>query len=249
MRQEWCFSNMLSKILLSIFASLLGDIRTSQGGISDNIVSEHRHGVTMIYDCWNHYKAQPKTVPPVIYPLVRPDTNVLKLSPNSSPFEIKTQWNGITCAQLTFPKITVIAGKCINNRTRGRSWKGMELIVYCLRMRHLWGRKSNASNSIPLRLYMYPEWSAILLGRCKNIASDLIMDCDGLGGFLVGAWEWFQQSYIIVTPCLWSESMVFGLSRYIVRHFLLGPCKRLSNHSIRMFLHIKPNSGDTIWFS
>ena len=32
----------------------------------------------------------------------------------------------------------LLAGECINNRTRGRSRKRAELIVYCFKKRHLW---------------------------------------------------------------------------------------------------------------
>ena len=37
--------------------------------------------------------------------MIRPDTNVFKSSRNSTPFEIKTQWNGITYMQLTSLKV------------------------------------------------------------------------------------------------------------------------------------------------
>ena len=60
----------------------------------------------------------------------------------------------------------LLVGKCINNRTRGRSGKGAELIVYCFRKRHLWGSKLHAGYSIPLRFYL--GWSAFW-GRCQKI--------------------------------------------------------------------------------
>ena len=63
-----------------------------------------------------------------------------------------------------------LGGKCINNRTRGRSRKGAELLVYCFRMRHLVGSNLNAGYSIPLRF----ELSAIS-GRCQKIVSGLII--------------------------------------------------------------------------
>ena len=50
--------------------------------------------------------------------------------------------------------LRLLAGKCINNRKRGRSGKGAELIVYCFRKRHLWGSKLHAGYSIPLRFYL-----------------------------------------------------------------------------------------------
>ena len=36
--------------------------------------------------------------------MIRPDKNFLT-SPNSSPFEIKTQWNGISSMRITSPKV------------------------------------------------------------------------------------------------------------------------------------------------
>ena len=62
--------------------------------------------------------------------------------------------------------LRLLVGKCINNRTRGRSGKGAELIVYCFRKRHLWGSKLHAGYSIPLRFYL--GWSAFW-GRCQKI--------------------------------------------------------------------------------
>ena len=47
-----------------------------------------------------------------------------------------------------------LAGKCINNRTRGRSQKEAELIAYCFRRKHLCGSKLHAGYSIPLRFYL-----------------------------------------------------------------------------------------------
>ena len=58
-----------------------------------------------------------------------------------------------------------LAGKCINNCTRGRSRKRAELIVYYFRRRHLWGSKLHVGYSIHLRFYH--EWSAIW-GRCPK---------------------------------------------------------------------------------
>ena len=54
-----------------------------------------------------------------------------------------------------------LAGKCKNNRTRGRSRKRAELIVYCFRRSQLWGSnlKLHAGYSITLRFYL--EGSAV----------------------------------------------------------------------------------------
>ena len=97
--------------------------------------------------------------------------------------------------------LRLLDGKCINNRTRGRSGKGAELIVYCFRKRHLWGSKLHAGYSIPLRFYL----GALFGDDVKKFVSDLIIYSilyDRRGGFLGGALEWFQRSYIIVMPCL-----------------------------------------------
>ena len=96
-----------------------------------------------------------------------------------------------------------LARKCIKNRTRGRSRKGAELIVYCFKRRHLWGSKFHAGHSIPLRFYF--DWS-VVRRRCQKLRVRSYYNgymTDG-GGFLGGAWEWFRRSYIIVMPCLWS---------------------------------------------
>ena len=60
----------------------------------------------MIYDRWNHSKAPPKT-PPTGYKLIMisPGTNCLISPLNSAPFEIETQWTGITCMQLSSPNV------------------------------------------------------------------------------------------------------------------------------------------------
>ena len=69
-------------------------------------VQKHRHDVTMIYDRWNHSQDQPKKLPNLSYTHDdKTGRNFWTLSPNSAPFEIKTQWNGITCIQLTSPKV------------------------------------------------------------------------------------------------------------------------------------------------
>ena len=68
--------------------------------------------------------------------------------------------------------LRLLAGKCINNRTRGRSGKGAELIVYCFRKRHLWGSKLHAGYSIPLRFYL--GWSAFW-DDVKKFVSGLII--------------------------------------------------------------------------
>ena len=49
----------------------------------------------------------------------RADTTFFTLSQNSAPFEIKTQWNGITCMQLTSPKVPI--SKTIQLRLLPRS--------------------------------------------------------------------------------------------------------------------------------
>ena len=67
--------------------------------------------------------------------------------------------------------LRLLAGKCINDRTRGRSGKGAELIVYCFRKRHLLGSKLHAGYSIPLRFYL--GWSAFW-GRCQKFVTCLI---------------------------------------------------------------------------
>ena len=102
--------------------------------------------------------------------------------------------------------LRLLDGKCINNRKRGRSGKGAELIVYCFRKRHLWGSKVHAGFSIPLRFYL--GWSAFW-DDVKKIVSGLIILYDRRGGFLGGALEWFQRSYIIVMPRLLCNYVFF----------------------------------------
>ena len=99
-------------------------------------------------------------------------------------------------------------GKCINNRTKGRYRKGAKLIVYYSRKRHLWGSTLHAGNFIPLRFYL--GWSAFW-GRCKrnSCLALLVIILYDRGGFLGGALEWFQRSYIIVMPCLWLNLEVY----------------------------------------
>ena len=66
---------------------------------------------------------------------------------------------------------------------------------------HLWGSESHAVYSIRL---CFISDGALIWGRCQKVVSGLIIMgiYDRWGGFLVGAWEWFQGAYIIVTPCL-----------------------------------------------
>ena len=67
---------------------------------------KHRHGITMIYDRWNHSKAPPKKPPllsyNILYIIRSLNTNFLSIVPKKRS-KIKTQRNGITCMQLTSP--------------------------------------------------------------------------------------------------------------------------------------------------
>ena len=78
----------------------------------------HRHGITMIYDRWNHSKAPPKKPPLLPYNIheIRPDTNFLTSSTKSVPSKIKTQRSGITCMQLTSPEMPL--SKTIHDQLR-----------------------------------------------------------------------------------------------------------------------------------
>ena len=97
-----------------------------------------------------------------------------------------------------------LAGKCINNRTRGRSRKGAELIVHCYRRRHLWGSKLHVGYSFSLRLYV--EWSAIwgryqtICVRC-NVVNRPSLKNDPPGHFLLNIrWKWPLRSLKIDAP-------------------------------------------------
>ena len=71
----------------------------------------------MIYDRWNHSKAPPKKPLPLLsYNIIRPDQNFFTLSPKSTPSKINTQRNGITCMQLTSPKVPL--SKTIHDQFR-----------------------------------------------------------------------------------------------------------------------------------
>ena len=68
--------------------------------------SERRYGIIMLYDRWKHFQAPKRSRPTCHIPIIiKPDTNVFTSSPISAPLEIKTQWKGITCMQLTSPKM------------------------------------------------------------------------------------------------------------------------------------------------
>ena len=55
-----------------------------------------------------------------IHIMIRPDTNFVTSFPNSAQFDIKTQWNGITCMQLTSPKVP--PSKTIHDLLLRRFW-------------------------------------------------------------------------------------------------------------------------------
>ena len=70
-------------------------------------VFKHRHGVSSIYGRWSHSQGLPKSRPHLSYSHFNKVGHEFsfKSSQNSAPFEIKTQWNRITCMQLTSPKV------------------------------------------------------------------------------------------------------------------------------------------------
>ena len=90
----------------------------------------HRHGITMIYDRWNHSKAPPKKPPLLSYNIhvIRTDTNFLTSSPKSAPSKIKTQRNGITCMQLTSPKMPL--SKTIHDQLRPLPRSSSRVVIY-----------------------------------------------------------------------------------------------------------------------
>ena len=94
------------------------------------------------------------------------------------------------------------ANKCINNRTIRHD------------AMHLWGSTSHAVYSIPLCFYL--GWSAYL-ETMSNIRFWPYYNgyMTGGGGFLGWTWEWFQRSYIIVTSCLWYNSLIVLL--FVIR--------------------------------
>ena len=93
------------------------------------------------------------------------------------------------------------AEKCINNRTIRHGSKGgggAERIVYRFRKMHLLGSKLRAVYSISLCVFFYLGWSAYLGMMSK------IRVWSYYNGYITGwAWELFQWSYNILTPCLW----------------------------------------------
>ena len=67
--------------------------------------------------------------------------------------------------------------------------------MYCFRRRRIWGSKLHAGYSIPLRIS-----NGALIG--DDVKKNRVRPY--YNGYMTGAaWEWFQLSFIIVTPCLW----------------------------------------------
>ena len=143
-----------------------------------------------------------RSPPPLLsYNIIRPDTNFWHRLQISVPSEIKTQRNRINCMRQGNRHWGAFAKRCIDNRTIRHDAKGAMPIVYCFRTMHLWGSKSHAVYSIPLCFYL--GWSAYLEDDVRNSWPALLYYMTEGGGFLGGALEWFQRSYIIVMPCLW----------------------------------------------
>ena len=90
--------------------------------------------------------------------------------------------------------------------------KRAEPIVYCFRKMHLLGSKSHAVYSITLSFYL--GWRAYL-GTMSKIRIWPYYNgyMTGGDGVLVGAWESFKGSYIILTPCLWCNGLIMGILR------------------------------------
>ena len=75
--------------------------------------------------------------------------------------------------------LSELAGKCINNCTRGRSRKRAELIVYYFRRRHLWGSKLHVGYSIHLRF----------LSRVKRYLGKMSKKKIVSGLIIMGIWQ------------------------------------------------------------
>ena len=76
------------------------------GGLQWINSDNHRHVISIIYDRWNHSQAPHKQPPHLSYTQTAGhDFLTCTSSPYSTPVEIKTQWNGITYMQITFPKV------------------------------------------------------------------------------------------------------------------------------------------------
>ena len=113
------------------------------------------------------------------------------------------------------------AEKCINNRTIRHDTNRAEPIVYCYRKMHLWGCKSHAVYSIPLCFFFLGR--SAYLGTMSKIRAWSYYNgyITGRGDFLGGAWEWFQRSYIIVTPCFWYKGLWHNITGQISSLFSL----------------------------
>ena len=77
---------------------------------------DHRHGITMIYDCLNDFKAPSKKPSLLSYNIIRPDTNFWTSSPKSAPSKIKTQsyiiWQKVWLLRWGFGVVPAIIYHC-----------------------------------------------------------------------------------------------------------------------------------------
>ena len=79
----------------------------------------------------------------IIY-IIRSDTNFLTSSPKSAPSKIKTQRNGITCMQLTSPKMPL--SKTIHDQLRPLPRSSSRAVIYAF---------SNKQTQIPVHQSYY----------------------------------------------------------------------------------------------
>ena len=86
------------------------------------------------------------------------------------------------------------------------------LCVFILDGTLIWGRRQTfVSGLIIMGIWQVGErllrWGLGVVPAILNHCNAVKWVHDRWGGFLGGAWEFFQRSYIIVTQCLWSTSV------------------------------------------
>ena len=107
------------------------------------------------------------------YNIIRPDTNFLTSSPESAPSKIKTQRNGITCMQLTSPKVHL--SQTIHDWHRPLSIVPYRAIIYASFSKRTQWRFTCPANRYRLGKRIYTRWYLPVCWSCRLFHSSAFL--------------------------------------------------------------------------